>query len=95
MQLVSAGLSEDPLDPRFRALWQAAGNPHILSPVYGGYTANAEFEALCGFPVIADAVFFESRLRRGCTLSLTAVIQQLPAEAPTRNQNGAQMSTAG
>jgi phosphoglycerol transferase MdoB-like AlkP superfamily enzyme len=62
--LRSAKLSEDPLDPRFRALWAASGESHALSPVFGGYTANAEFEALCGFPVTHDAVFFEGRLRR-------------------------------
>jgi phosphoglycerol transferase MdoB-like AlkP superfamily enzyme len=62
--LSSAKLSQDPLDPRFRALWAASENSHALSPVFGGYTANAEFEALCGFPVTQDAVFFEGRLRR-------------------------------
>lgn len=60
----NAGFSEDPLDPAFRELWAAAGNSHALSPVFGGYTANAEFEALCGFPVTVDSVFFEGRLRR-------------------------------
>lgn len=64
MQLVNAGFSDDPLDSRFRALWQVAGRPQTLSPVFGGYTANAEFEALCGFPVVDDAVFFEGRLRQ-------------------------------
>lgn len=63
-QLEAAGLSEDPLDPAFRKLWKAAGNSRALSPVFGGYTANAEFEVLCGFPVMSDAVFFEGRLRR-------------------------------
>lgn len=62
--LRSAELSQDPLDPRFRALWAASENSHALSPVFGGYTANAEFEALCGFPVTQDAVFFEGRLRQ-------------------------------
>lgn len=62
--LKAAGLSEDPLDPAFRKLWKAAGHARALSPVFGGYTANAEFEALCGFPVKTDAVFFEGRLRR-------------------------------
>ncbi|HHW62656.1 MAG TPA: LTA synthase family protein [Rhodocyclaceae bacterium] len=62
--LKAAGLSTDPLDPAFRKLWKAAGNARTLSPVFGGYTANAEFEALCGFPVKTDAVFFEGRLRR-------------------------------
>ena len=64
MALKAAGLSADPLDPAFRKLWKAAGNARALSPVFGGYTANAEFEALCGFPVQTDAVFFEGRLRR-------------------------------
>lgn len=62
--LKAAGLSADPLDPAFRKLWKATGNARALSPVFGGYTANAEFEALCGFPVRADAVFFEGSLRR-------------------------------
>lgn len=62
--LKAAGLSDDPLDPAFRRLWKAAGNARALSPVFGGMTANAEFEALCGFPVQSDAVFFEGRLRR-------------------------------
>ncbi len=62
--LKEAGLSADPIDPAFRKLWKATGNARALSPVFGGYTANAEFEALCGFPVQADAVFFEGGLRR-------------------------------
>lgn len=55
---------EDPFPADFRALWNATGNSVALSPVFGGYTANAEFETLCGFPVTADAVFFEGWLRR-------------------------------
>jgi len=62
--LTAAGLSADPIDPAFRALWAETGNTRVLSPVFGGYTANAEFEVLCGFPVTADAVFFEGWLRR-------------------------------
>jgi hypothetical protein len=52
------------MDPRFRLLWEAGGHSHALSPVFGGYTANAEIEALCGFPVHEDAVVFETSLRR-------------------------------
>lgn len=63
-RLTAAGLSADPLDPEFRALWQEAGHSQALSPVFGGYTANTEFELLCGFPVSEDAVFFESGLRK-------------------------------
>ncbi|WP_221930982.1 LTA synthase family protein [Telmatospirillum sp. J64-1] len=61
--LKKAGLSQDPFAKEFRALWDATGKSRALSPVFGGYTANAEFEALCGFPVTEDAVFFEGRLR--------------------------------
>ncbi len=61
--LTGSGLSEDPLDPKFRKLWQAAGNSHVLSPVFGGYTANPEFEVLCGMPVTENHVIFEAGLR--------------------------------
>ena len=61
--LAAAGLSRDPFVAEFRALWNATGRSRALSPVFGGFTANAEFEALCGFPVSEDAVFFEGRLR--------------------------------
>ncbi len=55
---------EDPFPEEFRQLWAETGNSHALSPVFGGYTANAEFETLCGFPVTENAVFFEGWLRR-------------------------------
>ena len=55
---------EDPLPEDFRQLWQQTDQSTALSPVYGGYTANAEFEVLCGFPVTRNAVFFEGWLRR-------------------------------
>ncbi|MGA9572735.1 MAG: LTA synthase family protein, partial [Lysobacterales bacterium] len=64
MVLTAAGISADPIDPAFRALWAQTGHSEALSPVFGGYTANAEFEILCGFPVTEDAVFFEGWLRR-------------------------------
>lgn len=54
--------SRDPLPDDFRRLWKETGNSSVLSPVFGGYTANAEFEALCGFPVLKDAVKFERDL---------------------------------
>ena len=54
--------SQDPLGPAFRKLWQDSGNSTIMSPVFGGYTANAEFESLCGFPVVHDDVKFERRM---------------------------------
>lgn len=55
---------EDPLPTSFRALWKKTGFSKALSPVFGGYTANAEFETLCGYPVTENAVFFEGWLRR-------------------------------
>ena len=55
---------EDPLPEDFRQLWQQTDHSTALSPVFGGYTANAEFEMLCGFPVTRNAVFFEGWLRR-------------------------------
>ncbi|MGZ4997246.1 MAG: LTA synthase family protein [Methylobacter sp.] len=48
-----------PLSPEFRELWKSAGYSHALAPVFGGFTANSEFEVLCGFPVVKDAVKFE------------------------------------
>ena len=61
-QLKAGNFSRDPLPAEFRALWKQSGNSHVLSPVFGGYTANAEFEALCGMPVVKDAVKFERDL---------------------------------
>ena len=62
--LQAAGFSRDPLDRAFRRLWKATGYAHAQVPVFGGFTANSEFEALCGFPVTRDNVFFEGGLRR-------------------------------
>jgi phosphoglycerol transferase MdoB-like AlkP superfamily enzyme len=57
--LSEAGLAEDPLGPELRALWNAGGGASALSPTFGGQTANAEFEFLCGYPVTERAVKFE------------------------------------
>lgn len=64
LSLGSDWVAEDPFPQEFRALWAETGNSQILSPVFGGYTANAEFEVLCGYPVTENAVFFEGWLRR-------------------------------
>lgn len=60
--LKKAQYNENPLSPEFRKLWKSAGYSHALSPVFGGYTANAEFEVLCGFPVTKNSVKFERQL---------------------------------
>ncbi len=60
--LKRANYNRDPLAPGFRQLWNMADHSQALSPVFGGYTANAEFEILCGFPVVEDQVKFERQL---------------------------------
>jgi phosphoglycerol transferase MdoB-like AlkP superfamily enzyme len=60
--LKAASYNRDPLAPGFRKLWKATGDSTGMSPVFGGYTANAEFEVLCGFPVVENSVKFERRL---------------------------------
>ncbi|MEJ2330631.1 MAG: sulfatase-like hydrolase/transferase [Gammaproteobacteria bacterium] len=41
--------SGDPISPEFRELWAQTGNSTVLSPVFGGYTANAEVYDRIGF----------------------------------------------
>ena len=60
--LKKAKYKQNPLSPEFRELWKSAGYSHALTPVFGGFTANSEFEALCGFPVTKNAVKFERQL---------------------------------
>jgi hypothetical protein len=60
--LTATGLARSPLDPRFLELWDEAGRSTALSPAFGGQTANAEFEVLCGFPLAQGAVRFEQPL---------------------------------
>lgn len=69
-------IPEDPLPTDFRDLWKQTGYTQAMSPVFGGYTANAEFEVLCGFPVTRDAVFFEGWLRRAAPC-LPSILTQL------------------
>ncbi|MGZ4953986.1 MAG: LTA synthase family protein [Methylobacter sp.] len=60
--LKKAKYKQNPLSPEFRELWKSAGYSHALAPVFGGFTANSEFEVLCGFPVVRDTVKFERQL---------------------------------
>jgi hypothetical protein len=60
--LKKARFNQNPLSSDFRKLWKSADYSHALTPVFGGYTANSEFEVLCGFPVIKDNVKFERQL---------------------------------
>jgi len=56
--------TRDPFDPRFRNAWESQGAPRVLTPVFGGGTANSEFEALCGLPAHETAVTFVSEMRK-------------------------------
>lgn len=61
-ELKKAKFNQNPLSPEFRQLWKNAGHSHALTPVFGGGTANSEFEVLCGFPVSKDNIKFERQL---------------------------------
>jgi phosphoglycerol transferase MdoB-like AlkP superfamily enzyme len=61
-RLKKAGYNKNPLAPEFRKLWKSANYSMAMPPVFGGYTANSEFEVLCGFPVTKDNVKFERQL---------------------------------
>ena len=61
-ELKKAHYKQNPLAQDFRKLWKSAGYSHALAPVFGGYTANSEFEVLCGFPVTKNNVKFERQL---------------------------------
>lgn len=60
--LKKAKFKQAPLSPEFRDLWKNAEYSHALAPVFGGFTANSEFEVLCEFPVVKDSVKFERQL---------------------------------
>ena len=61
-RLKKAGYNKNPLAPEFRKLWKSVDYTTAMPPVFGGYTANSEFEVLCGFPVIRNSVKFERQL---------------------------------
>jgi phosphoglycerol transferase MdoB-like AlkP superfamily enzyme len=61
-RLKKAGFNQNPLTAEFRKLWKSTDYSMAMPPVFGGYTANSEFEVLCGFPVTKDNVKFERQL---------------------------------
>ena len=61
-RLKKAGYNKNPLAPEFRKLWKSVDYSTAMPPVFGGYTANSEFEVLCGFPVVKNSVKFERQL---------------------------------
>ncbi|HEX7966544.1 MAG TPA: LTA synthase family protein [Gammaproteobacteria bacterium] len=58
MLLSSVHFSQDPMAPELRALWDEAGHGWAQVPVFGGGTANSEFEELCGAPVTPGGIAF-------------------------------------
>jgi phosphoglycerol transferase MdoB-like AlkP superfamily enzyme len=52
------------LTPEFQTLWNANGHHHMLSPMFGGGTANVEFEMLCGIParIVNKGIIFQVAL---------------------------------
>jgi hypothetical protein len=64
-RLRTVRLSEDPFYPPFRRLWEQGGPSWAISPVFGGYSTNAEFEILCGQPagLHGGGVVFQRYLR--------------------------------
>jgi len=62
--LTAARFSQLVMDPRFEELWRESGYSQGLSPAFGGQTANAEYEMLCGFPTSQHAVNFEYGIKR-------------------------------
>ncbi|OGT54905.1 MAG: hypothetical protein A3E01_07825 [Gammaproteobacteria bacterium RIFCSPHIGHO2_12_FULL_63_22] len=55
--------SRDPFDPRFRDALVRSGDSGVLVPGFGGGTANAEFEVLCGLSAPQVTIMFE-RMRK-------------------------------
>lgn len=55
--------SRDPFDPRFRRAMELSEGSAALVPGFGGATANAEFEVLCGLPATRDQVAFEHTVK--------------------------------
>lgn len=54
---------KDPFFKPFRQLYREGGSSVSLSPVYTGGTANAEFEILCGIPVLDSKITFEYEIK--------------------------------
>jgi hypothetical protein len=74
-QLPALADSPTPFDPAFHSIWEQGGRSDVLSPVYTGGTANAEFELLCGLPVLSDRIAFEHELRNGSLPCLPQLLQ--------------------
>ena len=54
------------LSPRFESLWKDSGGRYVVSPSFGGGTANYEFEVLCGLPahLVSNGMLFSELTAR-------------------------------
>jgi hypothetical protein len=63
--LKNVSFTEDPWDRDFRGLWSKTNKSTAMSPVFGGFTADSEFEILTGQPsnLFNAKVMFTSSIR--------------------------------
>lgn len=74
--LRGVGFSRDPMHPSFAALFKNKGGLSV-SPVFGGATAQAEFEVLCGVPAMRELSGIEFDVFTGAkTLCLPNILTQ-------------------
>lgn len=72
-------LSEDPL-PTFHALQREQGRGEVLSPVFGGLSANAEFELITGCSMAflpRDSCPFKQFIHRPLPTALPAILREV------------------
>lgn len=82
-------LTRDPWNAEFRALWSDTGHSMILSPVFGGGTANAEYEALCGLPANTPAMMFQTEVLNAQTPCLPLLLKKRGYHALASHPNRA------
>lgn len=83
--LHNASFSRNPAHPSFEALFKNKGGLSI-SPVFGGATAQAEFEVLCGVPAMRELSGIEFDVFTGAqTLCLPNILSQAGYHAMATN----------
>lgn len=83
--LLNARFSQNPEHPSFTALFANKGGLSI-SPVFGGATAQAEFEVLCGVPAMRELSGIEFDVFTGAqTLCLPNILRQVGYQTMASN----------
>lgn len=70
--------SQDPFYPEFRKLWKKTQYSTSLSPIFGANTSQAEFEVLCGYPLVEteeNIIFYNTANNN--TLCLPQILKNL------------------